>query len=124
MEGAGYCARHSCKEIAVMLRRTRWFCLGLILAGWLSATAPALAQGKNDPPRTVNDEAGLFSKGAIRDANREIADIKNTYKKDLLIETREKGPPQDEYEAWAKEQAKRYRVEGVFIVITKEPTTM
>src|SRR5947209_5278798 len=105
-----------------MLRGTSWMWLSLILAGWLVAAPPASAQNKNDPPRKVNDEAGLFSKEAIREANDEIATIKSTYKKDVMIETREKGPADiKEYRKWAEQQAREHRVEGVYIVITKQP---
>jgi uncharacterized membrane protein YgcG len=104
-----------------MLRGTSWMCLSLILAGWLTAAPAVLGQGKNDPPRKVNDEAGLFSKKAITEANDEVAAIKRTYHKDVLIETREKGPPKDKFHDWAEEQAKEHRVNGIYIVITKDP---
>src|SRR5690242_4862425 len=104
-----------------MLRGTSWTWLSLILAGWLIAAPPARAQGKGDPPRKVNDEAGLFGKDAIKKANEEIAGIKSQFKKDLLIETRVKGPPKEKFEAWGIEQAREHRVEGVYLVITKEP---
>src|SRR5437879_6198938 len=71
----------------VMLRTASWIWTGLILAGLLSATPPASAQGKKDPPRTVQDEAGLFSKEAILAADKEIAVMKNQYHKDVMVET-------------------------------------
>lgn len=104
-----------------MVRATRWICWGLILAGLLSTPSLAPAQGKNDPPREVIDEAGLFSKQAIRDANAEIADIKRTYHKDVLVETRKEGVPNDQYEAWAEKRMKDFRVNGIYIVITLQP---
>jgi uncharacterized protein len=112
---------NSLPEIDTMRRTTQWICWGLILAGWLWAAARAPAQGKNDPPRRINDEAHLFSKDAIHKAENEIADIKKKYRKDLLIETREQGPPGDEYEAWAKRQAEEHRIDGIYIIITRKP---
>jgi hypothetical protein len=108
-----------------MLRATCWICSSLILVGCLLAAPSAFAQKKdaaNDPPRKVNDEAGLFSEDAIKAANEAIAKIKSAYHKDLLIETREKGKddPQ-EFRQWAEERAKSQRVEGVYILIAKQP---
>ncbi len=104
------------------MRGTSWMWAALILAGGLCAAAPANAQGnRNDPPRKVLDDAGLFSADARRKANDVIATIKTTYKKDLLVETLEKGPPQDEYARWAAERFREHRVEGVYVVITKQP---
>src|SRR5437870_2134983 len=107
----------------VMLRTASWIWTGLILAGLLIAAPPVSAQGKKDPPRTVQDGAGLFSKEAIRAANEEIAVIKNQYHKDVLIETVEKGikGDNDAWSKWAQERATEFRVEGVYMVISKEP---
>jgi hypothetical protein len=108
-----------------MVRATSWIWATLILAGCLAAAPSAFAQKpdpKNDPPRKVNDEVGLFSKEAIQAADDEIAKIKSAYHKDLLIETREQGKadPQ-EFRQWAEEQAKELRVDGIYILITKQP---
>lgn len=108
-----------------MLRATSWIWSSLILAGCLVAAPSAFAQKKdpkNDPPRKVNDEVGLFSKEAIQAADDGIAKIKSAYHKDLLIETREQGKadPQ-EFRQWAEEQAKEQRVDGIYILITKQP---
>jgi hypothetical protein len=108
-----------------MLRATCWIWSSLIVAGCLVAAPSAFAQKKdaaNDPPRKVNDEAGLFSADAIKAANEAIAKIKSAYHKDVLIETREKGKEDlQEFRAWAQEQAKTQRVEGLYILITTQP---
>jgi len=106
-----------------MLRTASWIWTGLILAGLLIAAPPVSAQGKKDPPRTVQDGAGLFSKEAIRAANEEIAVIKNQYHKDVMVETVDsvKGVTGDDaWKKWALDRVTNYRVEGVYMAIVKE----
>src|SRR6516162_10139365 len=98
----------------VMLRTASWIWTGLILAGLLIAAPPVSAQGKKDPPRTVQDGAGLFSKDAIRAANEEIAVIKNQYHKDVMVEAVDsvKGVTGDDaWKKWALDRVTNYRVE-------------
>jgi hypothetical protein len=83
-------------------------------------------------PRTVNDEAKLFSEAAKEKANKEIAEIKRRYRKDLLIETlaRPKGGAaaklsKDErakfFTRFADERARAARVDGIYALISVEP---
>jgi uncharacterized protein len=109
----------------------RWILSALVLVGLLSATGVALAALVSE----VKDEAGFFSADAIKKANREIKNIKDSFKKDLVIETM-KGIPADkkgEYEKaekvdrakffdqWAHDRAKALEVNGVYVVIIKDP---
>jgi hypothetical protein len=80
-----------------------------------------LLGGQKDKPRQVQDEAKLFTEKAIEEANSLIAKIKETHQKDLLIETKEKGPAAKAAAKWAFERATTLGVEGIYIIITTEP---
>src|SRR6516162_1156659 len=91
---------------------TRWTLTALVLAGWLAAAGLAHALVSE-----VKDEAAFFSADAVKKANREIKNIKDHFKKDLVIET-VKGIPGDLkdkfnedgkakfFEQWARDRAK------------------
>jgi uncharacterized membrane protein YgcG len=83
----------------------------------------------------VQDGAGFFKPEAIAKANDELADIGKRFRKDLLIETYATVPA-DKVEAvkamdkegrakyfaeWANSRAKRRRVEGIYVLISKDP---
>src|SRR4051812_5969625 len=106
-----------------MLRRLQRLSLPLLLVGWLVAGAtPASAQKVPDgPPRTVHDDADFFSESAVKQANKDIARIKERHHKDVLIETVKQGPKDENYDAWARERARERGVDGLYIVLTEKP---
>jgi uncharacterized protein len=91
------------------------------------AVAPAAAATPE-----VRDDAGFFSASAIHKANEIIRDIEQRDHKDLLIETF-KSPPDDKvklmeraerdrfFNTWAIERAKEAELNGVYVLICKEP---
>lgn len=98
--------------------------LGLFAAPALAAIVPE-----------VRDEGGFFSADAVRQANGVIVDIQRDFKHDLLIETF-KTVPADKieefkkldragqakfYDDWAKQRARTAKVNGVYVLIVKEP---
>jgi len=109
---------------ASRIRTTALF-LGLLGA---STAAPAVIA-------EVRDEAQFFSRDAVAQANETIKDIKQRYKKDLLIETVRRVPESKQDEAnssdpktkahffanWAVERAKMEGVNGIYVLITREP---
>jgi hypothetical protein len=81
----------------------------------------------------VRDNAGFFSKDAVRQANFDLKEIKRQHGKDLLIETYPSIPsnlqPQFNklgedafYEQWARQSAQQAKTDGVAVLITKEPS--
>ena len=83
----------------------------------------------------VRDDAGFFKPEAIAKANLIVKSIKNQYKHDLLIETYKTVPADqaDEfkkldkegrsrfYSDWALRRARATEVNGVYVLINKEP---
>lgn len=83
----------------------------------------------------VRDEAGFFSPDAVRRANEVIQDIERDFKKDLLIETFPTVPADraEEFKKldsagrkkffsdWAIERARAAKVNGVYIMLVKNP---
>jgi uncharacterized membrane protein YgcG len=83
----------------------------------------------------VQDKGGFFKPETIAKANDVLVDIATKYRKDLLIETYPSVPQEkaaafkdmDEqarhkfFEEWANSRARRRRVEGIYVLITKEP---
>jgi uncharacterized membrane protein YgcG len=83
----------------------------------------------------VRDEAHFFSAGAVLEANDSIKEIKQRYKKDLLIETVRQVPEDKKDEAnssdekvkghffanWAIQRARAQGVNGIYVLITREP---
>src|SRR5437870_38163 len=98
--------------------------IGLTVVLFGSLLAPhVLAGGKSRP---VQDDAKLFGAKALDEANAIIATIKDKHGKDLIIETKEKGAP--DLESSAKQAAARAEflasksgLDGVYIIITKDP---
>ena len=72
----------------------------------------------NDPPRTVQDDAGLFSPKAEELANQAIARIKRDYNKDVLIETLTTVTLSEgeDLDKWAKHSFNNAHVNGIYIV--------
>jgi hypothetical protein len=98
------------------------FQLGVLalLCGCCLPPVTISAQEKT-PPATIRDEANLFSKEAIERAQSLIAEIGQRHHKELRIDTLEKGPEATEMKAWAAQRFRDLRVDGVYIVITKDP---
>ena len=92
--------------------------LAVVLCG---LSLPAATWGLDEKPRQVKDEAKLFSATAIDEANAIIAKVRDKHRKDLMIETMEKGPVAKEAGKWAANRAVDQRVDGIYVVITKEP---
>lgn len=101
----------------------------LVLAGLLGPTAAwAGVSG-------IRDGAGFFSSGAKEKAERSIAEMERATKKELLIETFAKVP--DELrkgvdasdkaavrrvvEKWSIDRARENKVNGVYVLLTREP---
>jgi hypothetical protein len=96
----------------------------------LLAAAPAVAV----TPR-VKDEARFFSADTVQKADRVIREIKDGSGKDLLIETfptvpddhadkvkhMDRSERERFFEEWARERARREGVDGVYVLICKEP---
>ena len=103
-----------------------------LMLGWLIAGGTAL--GMLVVPQ-VQDRAGFFSSAAIDKANKLMAEIEKDFKKDLMIETY-LTPPADKVEqfkkaqgadrtelfkTWARDRAKELKVNGVYLLICKDP---
>src|SRR3954465_4121568 len=113
-----------------MIHYTRWLtAVGLGLAGWLVSAPLALAQSNAGPPRTVQDDAGMFSASAKEKANAQIAEIKRRFGKDVAVGTvvtvpRPKGVDKDNKEQvaqffneWAEQQFKNQGVNGILVLL-------
>jgi hypothetical protein len=100
--------------------------LCLVLAAGVSAVAPV-----------VKDDAKLFSPEAVKKANAEIREIAEKFGRDLLVETFASVPADDlekvkkmekeeragYFKKWAIDRAKEAVVNGVYVLICKEPTS-
>jgi len=83
----------------------------------------------------VRDEAGFFTPQAVKRANEVIEEVERKYHKDLLIETVRHVPEGERKEAtstdpkaksrffaeWAVRRAREPRVNGIYVLITREP---
>src|ERR1700733_4375124 len=102
-------------------------CIGmagvLLMAGWAAA---ALLVSE------VKDDGGFFKPETIKKANKGIKDIKDQHKTDLVIETSKGFPPERKddfeklgkerfFEEWGRERAKALEVQGLYVLICKEP---
>lgn len=87
-----------------------------------------------DPPKIV-DQAKLFSDAAVKKAEETIARIQTNHKKSVVIETFAKPPQEKDKEArgenakarqaffakWAQDRAKASKVNGIYVLICKDP---
>jgi uncharacterized membrane protein YgcG len=109
----------------------RWVCgcsvlvLALILTRQAAAVAPE-----------IKDNAKFFSPDVVKKANEEIREIFRKYDKDLLLETfmtvpgdqtdKVKGMSSEErgrfFQNWAEERSKAKVVNGIYILVCKEPS--
>jgi uncharacterized membrane protein YgcG len=113
---------------AIGPRFGRWvgiaLCLALATAMSASAAVPE-----------VQDGAGFFKPEAIAKANDALAEIGKKHNKDLLIETYATVPADKVaavkamdkegraqfFQEWANSRARRRRVDGVYVLISKDP---
>jgi hypothetical protein len=113
-----------------MRRSVPWAVITAVVA-WLVAVGPAAAALVPE----VRDEANLFKPETIKKANEEIKEIHHRYHRDLLVETFKTVPAGKEQEAksddratrerffaeWALKRARDQEVNGVYLLICKEP---
>lgn len=106
-----------------------FFRLGILTA--LLAGA-GLAQAQSG---AIRDTAAFFSETSKAEAGRNITELGRRFKKDLVIETFREIPEamrqgvnlQDKpavnrlFEQWTVQQAKQLRVNGIYILLTKDP---
>jgi uncharacterized membrane protein YgcG len=102
--------------------------LALLTLAALAARSAAVAP-------EIKDEAKFFSPDAVKKANAEIREIMRKYGKDLLIETfptvpedqrdKVKAMSREEkakfFESWARQRAEAAVVNGIYILICKDP---
>ena len=83
----------------------------------------------------VRDSGDFFSEAAIKEATRKISAIETQFKKDLVVETFPDIPEEIQrgvdlsdkralnkmFEQWTVKEAKQSRVNGIYILISKEP---
>jgi uncharacterized membrane protein YgcG len=112
-----------------MFRRT-CFMSSAVLAAWLVLAARAAAVAPE-----IRDEGKFFSPEAVKRANEQIRDIFGKHGKDLLIETFPSVPPDqlekvkamnakektEYFHNKAVDRCKQRVVNGVYIIITREP---
>jgi uncharacterized membrane protein YgcG len=112
----------SCRRLlrTVPIQAAAW----ALLAGAVLAVAPE-----------VRDQGKFFSPEALKKADEQIREIYRKYGQDVLVETYGTVPGEDveklkamdnkargEYFAkWAKERAKERVVNGVYVLVTREP---
>lgn len=112
-----------------MLVSPRWALLPALVAGWLLLANPVSAITPQ-----VKDDGGFFSAGTVAKADQTIREIKQRFNKDLVIETYKtpkmgadevkkmtKEARERYYENWAKTRAEELSVDGILVIITKEP---
>lgn len=102
---------------------------------WLLAPLILLLSGiiSHAASNGVRDDAHFFSANAIQQANQVIQQIDQRHQKDLLIETvptitadkKDEYDPQNKntfFQRWADERAQQQGVNGVYILICKDPS--
>src|SRR4051812_31067271 len=101
------------------------------LAALILMLTPAFARAAAGGSGIV-DEGQFFSADTIAKADQQIADIKRQFGKDLRVETYPQIPPDlaGQYSAdrkdafyvqWAQRQGRQANVDGVIVLITREP---
>src|SRR5687767_10490012 len=91
--------------------------LAAALFGLLLVPGAALSQRA----KQVQDESGLLSPSAISQANKLIATIKERHRKDLFIETVQKGVDKEKASQWARDRFNSSGIDGVYVVISNNP---
>ena len=79
----------------------------------------------------VRDDAGIFTAGAVADANATLADAERTYGKQLIVETWPTVPADRRaalaadkegfFRGWLAERAKARDANGVFVLVCMDP---
>ena len=112
-----------------MFKHPTILALGFVVAILLGTTISHAGLG------AIRDNGGFFSESAKSEATRKLSEIEQKYKKDLVIETFKEIPEEIKqavdltdkaamnrlFEQWTVKQAKQQRVNGVYILLTKEP---
>lgn len=84
---------------------------------------------------SIRDDGGFFSDAAKSEANRKISEMEQKYKKELVVETFKEIPEEIKkgvdledkaamnrlFEQWTTKQAKQQKVNGIYILLSKEP---
>src|SRR5437868_2470306 len=110
-----------------MVPTARWAVIPALLVVWLGSAGSAPAAAPE-----VKDGAGYFKPETVKQANDMIRDIEKRYRKDLLIETFAHAPAGMEEKAkaadhrqffhnWARKRASDSAINGIYILICKEP---
>ena len=86
-----------------MMSSARRIWIPAVVMAWLLAAGSASAALTPE----VKDDAGIFKKETIKQANQEIKQLKDLYKEDLLIETY-KEIPADRKGEYSKEQKNEF----------------
>ncbi len=112
-----------------MFKHPTILALGFVVATLLSTSIARAGLG------AIRDNSGFFSESAKSEATRKISELEQKYKKDLVIETFNEIPEEITqgvdltnkaamgrlFEQWTVKQAKQQKVNGVYILLTKEP---
>lgn len=114
-----------------MRQSNLWVALPLVLAVASIATGGAAAVAP-----VIKDDGKFFSPEAVKKANEEIREIAKNYRADLLIETYESVPADqvdkvkamstrersEFFRRWARARAEAEVVNGVYILICRNPS--
>lgn len=103
-------------------------CIALLVGMGLGATPRAAHAGEHQ----VRDDEGFFRPGFVKLADEVLDDIHARTGKDLMVETfptipdemKESARQQDKqgfYDHWVISEARAHNVNGVFVLITKDP---
>ncbi|MBI1917487.1 MAG: TPM domain-containing protein [Planctomycetes bacterium] len=96
------------------------------------AEAVSFVAGRFKDNSDVCDDGGFFSADTMRKALAGIAEMRQRYGKDLVVETfkeipaeRKKDYKADDrnrfFEAWAKDRLKALSVDGIYVLVCREP---
>jgi hypothetical protein len=113
-----------------MTRRVNSCVVLATVGAWLLAISPAWCVAPE-----IKDEGRFFSPEAVRKADDQIREIKRKFDRDLLVETYLSAPPEqlekirtmsrDErnhfFHNWAAERLQHAVVNGVYVLVCKEP---
>ena len=112
-----------------MFKHPTILALGFVVATLLGTSLARAGLG------AIRDNSGFFSESAKSEATRKISEIEQKYKKDLVIETFNEIPEEIKqgvdltnkaamgrlFEQWTVKQAKQQKVNGVYILLSREP---
>ena len=112
-----------------MLKRPTVITLSFLFATFFGTAITAAGSGG------VRDSGDFFSEACIKEATRKISEIESQFKKELVVETfvdipeevkrgvdlTDKPALNKMFEQWTVKEAKQSRVNGIYILISKEP---